>query len=204
MTLGLGSAEAMAAAALAHPTMSILKLKLGAEGDLDRVRAVRAAAPDRRLIVDANEGWTRDQLGALAPALAELGVELIEQPLPAGEDRDLAAIESPITICADESCTDRRSLPPLVGRYGMINIKLEKCGGLTEALKLAEAAKEHGLRVMVGCRVATSLNMAPAWLVAQSATFVDLDGPLWLREDRAFGLQFDKGWVSGDDRRLWG
>jgi L-alanine-DL-glutamate epimerase-like enolase superfamily enzyme len=182
----------------------VLKLKLAGPADLDRVRAVHAAAPAARLIVDANEAWTAAIYAELAPALKPLGVELIEQPLPAGADAPLAGLERPVPVCADESCHDRASLAALAGRYDVINIKLDKTGGLTEALALRQAAAAAGYRIMVGCMVGTSLAMAPAVLAAQGAAFVDLDGPLLLARDRRPGLHYDGSRVAPPEPALWG
>ncbi len=204
-TIGLGTPEAMGAAATAARHRPILKLKLGrAEGDLDRVRAVRAAAPDARLTVDANTGWTRDQLGELMAPLGELGVTLIEQPLPPGRDGELDGLPRPVPLAADESCTDRGSLPALLGRYDLVNIKIDKAGGLTEALALAAEAKAAGLGIMVGCNLGTSLAMAPGLLLAQGAVEVDLDGPLLLARDRAPALRYQGSRVHPPDPALWG
>ena len=182
----------------------LLKLKLGGPGDLDRVAAVREGAPEARIIVDANEGWNAaDYAGSRPRALAGLGVSMIEQPLPAGEDEELARLERPVPVCADEACHDRATLDALAGRYDVVNIKLDKTGGLTEALALREAAPERGFDIMVGCMIATSLSMAPALLVADGAAFVDLDGPLLLAEDRAQGLRYD-GVVHPPESSLWG
>jgi L-alanine-DL-glutamate epimerase-like enolase superfamily enzyme len=182
----------------------LLKLKLAGAGAVERVRAVRAAAPAAPLVVDANEAWTAGQLRDFMPELAALGVAMIEQPLPAGDDGALAGIDSPVPLCADESCHDTASLPGLAGRYAMVNIKLDKTGGLTEALRLRAAAREAGFRVMVGCMLATSLAMAPAVLVAQGAEIVDLDGPLLLARDRDPGLRYDNALVHPPEPALWG
>ncbi len=203
-TLVLGTAESMAAAARANADRPLLKLKLSGPGDLDRVRAVHENAPRARLIVDANEAWTPDTFAELAPRLAPLGVELIEQPLPAGADAALAELARPVPVCADESCHDTASLAGIRGRYDAVNIKLDKTGGLTEALALAAAAKAQGLAIMAGCMVATSLAMAPAMLVAQDARWVDLDGPLLLARDRAHGLVYRHGLVEPPSPALWG
>ncbi len=203
-TLSLGLPEAMAAEARVNAERPILKLKLGGDGDLDRVRAVRQAAPRPRLIVDANEGWTVEQLQAYPPELAALGVELIEQPLPAGKDEALQDIARPVPICADESCHSRQDLPGLAGRYDCINIKLDKTGGLTEALALLEAAKAQGFRIMVGCLVGSSLGLAPAVILAERADFVDLDAPLLLARDRQPGLRYDGSTVYPPKAPLWG
>jgi len=193
-TLSLDSAEKMGAAAKAAAARPLLKLKLAGQGDfaqdIERVKAVRAGAPGARLIVDANEGWSGADYARLAPALAALGVALIEQPLPAGADEALAGRLHPVPVCADESCHDRATLKGLAGRYEAINVKLDKSGGLTEALALAREARRAGFEIMVGCMLGTSLAMAPALLVAQGAAFVDLDGPLLLARDRTPGLEF--------------
>ena len=178
--------------------------KLAGPENLDRIAAVRAQAPRARIILDANEGWTPAIYAELAPHLATLGVDLVEQPLPAGEDQALATIERPVPICADESCHDSAGLEALVGLYDFINIKLDKTGGLTEALALKAAAEAHGLRIMVGSMLATSLSMAPALLVAQGAEVVDLDGPLLLAHDRSDGLRYDGSELQPPTPALWG
>ncbi len=203
-TLSLDTPERMAEAARAAAGRPLLKLKLGGEGDLDRVAAVRAAAPDAALIADANEAWTPDQLRRWLPELAALGVELIEQPLPAGQDAALAGIARPVPICADESCHDSASLDALVGRYDYVNLKLDKTGGLTEARRAAAKAQELGFGLMVGCMVATSLAMAPAALLAQLARYADLDGPLLLAKDREPGLRYEGSLLHPPEAALWG
>ncbi|MCC5986438.1 MAG: dipeptide epimerase [Pararhodobacter sp.] len=203
-TLSLDAPERMRAAAARNAHRPLLKIKLGTPDDMARLEAVRAGAPDARIIVDANEGWTAEIYSELAPHLLRLGVDMVEQPLPAGQDDLLAEIERPLPVCADESCHDRSSLPALKGKYDMINIKLDKTGGLTEALALREAALAAGYRVMVGCMVGTSLAMAPAVLVAQGAELVDLDGPLLLAEDREHALQYDAAGVHPPAAALWG
>ncbi len=203
-TLSLDTPERMGAAAAAQRDRPLLKLKLSGDGDVERVRAVRRAAPAARLIVDANEGWSERHLTEIMPALAELGVVLIEQPLPAGADDALASLAHPIPICADESCHTSADLDRLVGKYDAVNIKLDKSGGLTEALALAEAAAARGFAIMVGCMIGTSLAMAPAMLVAQLASFVDLDAPLLLASDRVPGLRYDGSTVYPPERALWG
>jgi len=203
-TLSLGSVEEMGAAARAAADRPLLKLKLSGPGDLDRVRAVREGAPAARLIVDANEAWTPAIFAELTPALRDLAVELIEQPLPAGADDELANLAHPVPVCADESCHDRASLAGLAKKYDAVNIKLDKTGGLTEALALVTAAKEAGLAIMVGCMVATSLSMAPAILVGQDARWVDLDGPLLLAKDRMPGLDYRGSLVAAPEAALWG
>lgn len=203
-TLSLGSPERMHRAALANAERPLLKIKLGGHGDLERVRAVRRGAPRARLIVDANEGWDVELYKRLVPELAALEVEMIEQPLPADADDALRYLPRPIPICADESCHTVDSLAGIVGRYDMINIKLDKAGGLSEAIRLRQAAEVEGLGIMVGCMVATSLAMAPATLLAQGAAIVDLDGPLLLENDRQPGLRFDSNRVHPPGREVWG
>ncbi|MEM7170914.1 MAG: N-acetyl-D-Glu racemase DgcA [Pseudomonadota bacterium] len=203
-TLSLDSAEKMRASAAENAHRPLLKLKLSGPDDLARVEAVRAGAPDARLIVDANEGWDLRDYETLAGPLKGLGVEMIEQPLPAGQDQDLATLDRSVPLCADESCHDRGSLTALKGRYDIVNIKLDKTGGLTEALKLKAAAEAAGFGIMVGCMVATSLAMAPALLVAQGAAIVDLDGPLLMAKDRANGLTFEGSLVHPPKAELWG
>ena len=203
-TISLDTPEKMAADAKAHRDREVLKLKLGRDGDPERVAAVRESAPKARLSVDANTGWTDAQLTRFLPKLAALGVELIEQPFRPGADSFLARIDHLIPIAADESCLDRASLPALAGLYDTVNIKLDKAGGLTEALALAEEAKARGFGIMVGCNIGTSLAMAPAMLVAQHASFVDLDGPLLLARDREPGLRYERSLVHPPDPALWG
>ncbi len=203
-TLSLDTPEAMGRAAAAHAARPLLKLKLAGPDDLARVEAVRANAPETRLIVDANEGWTLDDYVALAPRLAVLGVVLIEQPLPAGQDAPLAGMQRPVPVCADESCHATDSLAEISGRYDAVNIKLDKTGGLTEALELKRAALDQGYQIMVGCMLATSLAMAPAVLVAQGAAFVDLDGPLLLERDRPEGLRYEGSSLHPPAPALWG
>ncbi|KAA0019057.1 dipeptide epimerase [Salinicola corii] len=203
-TLSLDTPDAMREKARLHAARPLLKLKLGGEGDIERLRAVREGAPEARIIVDANEGWDRDTYARLAPVLLELGIGMVEQPLPVGNDAPLAEIERPLPVCADEACHDRTSLPDLVGRYDMINIKLDKTGGLTEALALKREALAQGFEVMVGCMVGSSLSMAPALLVAQGAAVVDLDGPLLLARDREHGMRFDAEGIHPASPRLWG
>jgi L-alanine-DL-glutamate epimerase-like enolase superfamily enzyme len=203
-TLSLDSPENMYEAAMENAGRPLLKLKLAGEGDLERVTGVRKGAPKARLIVDANEGWDAVIYQRLVPELLELGVEMIEQPLPAADDEALRSLERPIPICADESCHTSESLRHIVDRYDMVNIKLDKTGGLTEALRLREAAEAKGLQIMVGCMLATSLAMAPAALLAQGAAIIDLDGPLLLERDRHPGLRFEKSRVFPPQRELWG
>lgn len=203
-TLSLDTPEAMGRAAAANAHRPLLKLKVTGDGDLDRVRAVRANALGAKLVVDANEAWTPEQFTRFVPELKGLGVTMIEQPLPAKADAPLASLKRAIPVCADESCHDASTIEELVGRYDMINIKLDKTGGLTEALKLRAAAEAKGFGVMVGCMIATSLSMAPAVLVAQGAAVVDLDGPLLLARDRDAGLRYDGSTVHPADPALWG
>ncbi|HEX3365565.1 N-acetyl-D-Glu racemase DgcA [Phenylobacterium sp.] len=203
-TISLGPVEAMAEAARANARRPMLKLKIGARDDLDAVAAVREAAPRARLIVDANEALTFDDLRRLAPELVRLGVMLVEQPLPAGEDDALEGYDSPVPLCADESLHTRAELAACVGRYGLVNIKLDKAGGLTEALALAADARAAGLGLMVGCMVATSLAMAPAMILAQGAEVVDLDGPLLLTRDREPGLTIEGSMIAPPSSDLWG
>ncbi len=203
-TITLGAPEVMAVAAAQLGDRPLLKVKVGAEEVLERVSAVRAAAPKARLIVDANEGWELALLQRIAGMLAALGVEVIEQPLPASEDANLRAFAGPPSLCADESCHAAADLERLPEAYRMVNIKLDKAGGLTEALRLAVAARARGLDVMIGCMVATSLGIAPAMLLAGDAQLVDLDGPLWLARDRAPPLRFAAGWIYPPDATLWG
>ncbi len=203
-TLSLAPPAAMAVAAAAQAHRPLLKLKIGGPDDLACVEAVRAAAPASGLVVDANEGLSFDDLRRLAPAFAALGVRLIEQPLPAGEDADLQGYDSPVRLCADESLHSRAELAAVVGRYGAINIKLDKAGGLTEALALSADAQARGLSIMVGCMVATSLAMAPAMLLAQNAAIVDLDGALLLAKDRDPALIAQGSVLHPPQPALWG
>lgn len=203
-TLSLGTPDSMGDAARASSERPILKLKLGGDGDPQRLEAVRKAAPKARLIVDANEAWSATNIPMNIEACLTAGVELIEQPLPAGADDLLATIERPIPICADESIHVGADLDELVGRYDAINIKLDKSGGLTEALSLLREAEARGLKIMVGCMVGTSLAMAPALLIAQRADFVDLDGPLLLARDRDPGLRFHGSNIDPPPPELWG
>ncbi|TSE13870.1 dipeptide epimerase [Mesorhizobium intechi] len=203
-TLSLGEAEAMAAQARANAGRPLLKVKIGGDNDMARIRAVTEAAPRSRIILDANEGWTDDNIVANLAFAAERGIALIEQPLPAGHDQILRHIAHPLPICADESVHEAKDLETLVGLYDAVNIKLDKSGGLTAALMLRDRARELGFGIMVGCMVGTSLAMAPAVLLAQDADFVDLDGPLLLARDRLPGLVYQGSLVSPPDRALWG
>jgi L-alanine-DL-glutamate epimerase-like enolase superfamily enzyme len=203
-TLSLAPAAEMAEAARAAARRPMLKLKIGGPDDIDRVEAVRAAAPRTRLVVDANEALDFDTLRRLAPEFARLDVRLIEQPLPAGADAELESYDSPVMLCADESIHTRVELADCARRYGCVNIKLDKTGGLTEALALRAAARAAGLEVMAGCMVATSLAMAPALLIAQGAAVVDLDGPLLLARDREPGLKITGSVLEPPSVELWG
>jgi len=203
-TISLGAPEAMAVAAAKVSDRALLKIKLGADGDVARLRAVRNAAPRAELIVDANEGWDEGNLAANLDACAEAGVTLVEQPLPAGNDAALASVARSVPVCADESLHDRASIAALAGRYDAVNIKLDKAGGLTEALALAAEAERLGFAIMVGCMLSTSLAMAPAMLVAQRARVVDLDGPLLLARDRPHGLVYEASLVHPPTPALWG
>ena len=203
-TVALDTPRAMAEAAAALKDQPLLKIKLGAEAVVERVAAVRDAAPDARLIVDANEGWDLGLLERVCAALADLGVEMIEQPLPATDDAGLLGFSSPVKLCADESCHTSTDVAGLADRYRMVNVKLDKTGGLTEALRLVATARDAGMDVMVGCMVGTSLAMAPATLLGRGAAYVDLDGPLLLARDREPALRFDNGTVFPPERAVWG
>lgn len=203
-TLSLGTPESMGEAARKAASRPLLKVKLGGDGDPERIAAVRAGAPDARLIVDANEAWRPSNLEANLAACLAAGVALIEQPLPAGEDALLAEIPHPVPVCADESLHDRAGLDALAGRYDAINIKLDKTGGLTEAAMLAAEARARGLIVMVGCMLGTSLGMAPATLLTGDAAFIDLDGPLLLARDREPPLRYEGSTIFPPEPDLWG
>jgi L-alanine-DL-glutamate epimerase-like enolase superfamily enzyme len=203
-TISVGAPDEMRAAAARAADRPLLKIKLAGEGDEARLAAVRAGAPESTLIVDANESWDADSLSRRLAVCAEYGVALVEQPLPAGRDEALARLAHPMPICADESVHDRASLAPLKGRYDAVNVKLDKTGGLTEALALARAAQEMGFSIMAGCMVGTSLAMAPAVLVGQMANFVDLDGPLLLARDRIPGLSYEGSTLMPPAPELWG
>lgn len=203
-TLSLGTPESMENAARVASHRPLLKVKLGGDGDLERIAAVRRGAPTSRIIVDANEAWSAENFDANMRACVDAGVELIEQPLPAGKDELLRQLDRPVPVCADESLHVAEDLSHLVGSYDAINIKLDKTGGLTEALRLRDAANAHGFALMVGCMVGTSLAMAPAVLLAQDAQFVDLDGPLLLARDRSPGLVYEGSLVSPPAPALWG
>src|SRR3954454_21249706 len=203
-TISLGTPEAMAAATAKAAHRPLLKIKLGGDGDADRIAGGRRAAPESELIVDANEAWTEANLEHNLAACDAVGVTLVEQPLPAGKDDALARIKRPLVVCADESVHDRNSLAPLRERYDAVHIKLDKTGGLTEALAMAVAAQALAFEIMIGCMVATSLWMSPAMLVTPQARFVDLDGPLLLARDRDHGLRYDDSLIYPPDSSLWG
>lgn len=203
-TLSLDTPQNMNVAAMKYSSRPLLKLKLAGEGDIERVAAVRDGAPDSRLIVDANESWSVADYDAMVPKLYELGVSMIEQPLPAADDAALEFVDRPITLCADESCHDVAGFAEMTEGYDMINIKLDKTGGLTEALILQQAAIERNFEIMVGCMVATSLAMAPATLLTPAAAVVDLDGPLLLRKDRDHALDYSENFVAPPTQSLWG
>ncbi|EKF17946.1 N-acetyl-D-Glu racemase DgcA [Nitratireductor pacificus] len=203
-TISLAAPEEMAAQARAHSSRPLLKVKLGSDNDIARIHAVAGAAPESRLILDANEGWTEENIRENMLAAAEFHVALIEQPLPAGKDEILRTIPHPVPICADESLHTTDNLAEIAGLYDFVNIKLDKTGGLTAALELRDRAREMGFGVMVGCMVGTSLAMAPAVLLAQGADFVDLDGPLLLARDRPHGLSYSGSLVSPPHPQLWG
>jgi L-Ala-D/L-Glu epimerase / N-acetyl-D-glutamate racemase len=205
LTISLDTYAKMAAAARANATAPILKLKLGGDDlDLARVEAVRQAAPAARLLIDANESWSVEHYEKIIPALKKLGIELIEQPFPADADEALESLDHPIPVCADESCHTIADLPRLTNRYETINVKLDKTGGLTEALHLCECARESGFKVLIGCMVCTSLGIAPARLLAAFAEWIDLDGPLLLARDREHGLAYENGRIGLPSRQLWG
>jgi L-Ala-D/L-Glu epimerase len=202
-TISLDTPAAMAAAAKANAP--ILKLKLGGDDlDLARVEAVREAAPGVRLLIDANESWSPWHYRRIAPGLKKLGVELIEQPFPAAADEVLEELDHPVPVCADESCHTSADLPRLKSRYEVLNIKLDKTGGLTEALLLAERARESGFKLLIGCMVCTSLGIAPTRILASNADYVDLDGPLLLARDHDHGIPYQDGKIGIPARELWG
>jgi L-Ala-D/L-Glu epimerase / N-acetyl-D-glutamate racemase len=204
-TISLDTPDAMRAAAKAKPATPILKLKLcGDDFDTARVEAVRAAAPMARLLIDANESWSPKHYRKVVPALTELGVELIEQPFPADGDEVLERLDHSIPVCADESCHTSADLPRLKNRYEVVNVKLDKTGGLTEALRLCERARENGFKLLIGCMVGTSLGMAPARLLASAADYVDLDGPLLLARDHEHALTYANGRIGLPSSQLWG
>ena len=203
-TISLDTTQKMAAAAKASATSPILKLKLGGDSaDIARVEAVREAAPAARLLIDANESWSPEHYGQISPALRQLGVEVIEQPFPADSDEVLETLDHLVPVCADESCHTTADLPHVKNRYEIINVKLDKTGGLTEALRLCERARESGFKLLIGCMVCTSLGIAPARLLASSAEYVDLDGPLLLARDRDHGMRYASGRIAMPSRELW-
>ena len=203
-TISLDTPKNMGKEALINSHRPLLKLKLDGNRDLERVAAVREHAPSSLLIVDANEGWHEKDVLPMATKLARLGVALLEQPLPAGKDKILENIVHPVPFCADESCHTSDNLDQLVGRYDCLNIKLDKTGGLTEALLLLERAQEYSLDIMVGCMVSTSLSIAPATLLTTSAKYVDLDGPLLLKQDRPDGLYYENSMLFPNFDNVWG
>ena len=203
-TLSLDTPEAMGEAAAKAAHRPLLKLKLGREGDRERLRLIRRNAPDSRLIIDANEGWTAETLADMLAACADVGVELVEQPLPAGNDEALRHVARAVTVCADESAHGLDTLDDLAGKYDAINIKLDKTGGLTPAIALARAAQSRDLKIMVGCMLATSLAMAPAMLLTPWADVVDLDGPLLLKQDREPAIRFEGSLMMPPPVTLWG
>lgn len=203
-TLSLDTPEKMRDQARKNGFRPLLKIKLGTPDDMARLEAVRAGAPKSAIIVDANEGWSAEIYTELAPHLLRLGVRLVEQPLPAAADAALIGMTRPVAVCADESCHDCNSLPDLKGKYDMVNIKLDKTGGLTQAIKLKARAEAAGYGVMVGCMVGSSLAMAPATLIAQGVVYTDLDGPLLLAQDRETPLKFDDAGVHPPSAKLWG
>lgn len=203
-TISIGTPEEMATEASEKTYAKLLKIKLNGEQVVSRVAAVREARPEARIIVDPNEGWDIGIMREVAPALAELGVEMLEQPLPADADDGLADYDSPIPVCADESCHTAEKLHLLADKYQIVNIKLDKTGGLTSALRLADAAQTAGFGIMVGCMVGTSLAMAPATMLTPFASFVDLDGPLLMKQDRPDGLDFSDGCIHSPEPALWG
>ncbi len=204
-TIGLeDTPEQMAAKASAAADLSLFKVKLGNDRPVERIAAIKEARPDSRLVVDVNQGWNFDELQEFGPALHKLGVLMIEQPLPRDEDQELQGYECDVPLCADESCLHLGDLDTAASRYQMINIKLDKCGGLTHGLKLASATRKKGLGLMVGCMGGTSLSMAPSHVLAQLCDFVDIDGPLLIKEDREGGLVYDHGMVSLPPSHFWG
>jgi L-alanine-DL-glutamate epimerase-like enolase superfamily enzyme len=204
-TISLDTPAAMAAAAGVNTAAPILKLKLGGDDlDFPRVEAVREAAPAARLLIDANESWSPEHFREAAPLLTQFGVELIEQPFPANADEVLETLDHPVPVCADESCHTSVDLPRLTNRYEVVNVKLDKTGGLTEALLLTERARKAGFRLLMGCMVCTSLGIAPARLLASATDYVDLDGPLLLAGDRHHGIAYENGRIGLPSRQLWG
>ena len=203
-SLGVDTPKIMGEIALKNANRPILKIKLTGDGDLERLVEIRKNAPESRLVIDANEGWTPEHYKRYVPEFKKLGVEMIEQPFPADNDGILKTLDHPIPVCADESCHDTADLERLVGLYEFINIKLDKTGGLTEALRLQAAAEDKGFQTMIGCMSATSLGIAPAFLIAQRAKIIDLDAPLYLYDDRAFPMKYDGSIVHPPSPELWG
>ncbi|WP_417465228.1 N-acetyl-D-Glu racemase DgcA [Kordiimonas sp.] len=204
LTIGIDTAERMAAKAVQLKDCKLLKVKIDREQVVEKIRKIREAAPSPRMIVDPNESWDIELLEQVHKDLAALGVDMLEQPLPAGKDEALQGFVSAVPLCADESCHTRADLPRLKGRYDIINIKLDKTGGLTEALALKNQAESMGFRIMIGCMIGTSLSMAPALLLAEGAEFLDLDGPVWMERDRDGGLNIDFGAISPPSAEFWG
>ena len=203
-SLGVDTPEIMGDIALKNANRPILKIKLTGDGDLERLIEIRKNAPQSRLVIDANEAWTPEHYQRYVPEFKQLGVEMIEQPFPADNDSVLKTLDHPIPVCADESCHDTADLERLVGLYEFVNIKLDKTGGLTEALRLQAEAEDKGFRTMIGCMSATSLGIAPAFLIAQRAKIIDLDAPLYLYDDRPFPLKYDGSIVFPPSAELWG
>ncbi len=203
-SLGVDTPEIMGDIALKNANRPILKIKLTGDGDLERLIEIRKNAPESRLVIDANEAWTPEHYQRYVPEFKQLGVEMIEQPFPADNDSFLKTLDHPIPVCADESCHDTADLERLVGLYEFVNIKLDKTGGLTEALRLQAEAEDKGFRTMIGCMSATSLGIAPAFLIAQRAKIIDLDAPLYLYDDRPFPLKYDGSIVFPPSAELWG
>lgn len=203
-SLGVDTPEIMGDIALKNANRPILKIKLTGDGDLERLIEIRKNAPQSRLVIDANEAWTPEHYQRYVPEFKQLGVEMIEQPFPADNDSVLKTLDHPIPVCADESCHDTADLERLVGLYEFVNIKLDKTGGLTEALRIQAEAEEKGFRTMIGCMSATSLGIAPAFLIAQRAKIIDLDAPLYLYDDRPFPLKYDGSIVFPPSAELWG
>ena len=203
-SLGVDTPEIMGDIALKNANRPILKIKLTGDGDLERLIEIRKNAPESRLVIDANEAWTPEHYQRYVPEFKQLGVEMIEQPFPADNDSVLKTLDHPIPVCADESCHDTADLEHLVGLYEFVNIKLDKTGGLTEALRLQAEAEDKGFRTMIGCMSATSLGIAPAFLIAQRAKIIDLDAPLYLYDDRPFPLKYDGSIVFPPSAELWG
>jgi L-alanine-DL-glutamate epimerase-like enolase superfamily enzyme len=204
LTIGIDAPEKMQAAAERLHATPVIKVKVDASNPEAQLRAVRAGAPAARLLVDPNESWNIDVLTSMQPVLIDVGVELIEQPLPATQDEVLEGFHPAVPICADESCHVAADLPRLISRYQAVNIKLDKAGGLTGALQLLQEARAAGLKIMCGCMICTSLSIAPAFHIARHAQFVDLDGPLWLKQDRPGGVRLEAGKLLPASDSLWG